>query len=152
MLAKKNAGNNKANPNCVGENVSPPLAWANLPAGTKSYALLMIDPEGRGGLGVIHWVAYGIPAVGDRLRRGRDQQAVPKVRRRQGHRGPGASTWVRARRRDRRTTIPSSLIATDLDPEGAAAGPDQDGAAATSSTVTPRARPAWSGCSRSRLS
>ncbi|MEA2887255.1 MAG: hypothetical protein QOD11_1615, partial [Bradyrhizobium sp.] len=24
-LAVKNAGNNKANPNCVGENVSPPL-------------------------------------------------------------------------------------------------------------------------------
>ena len=46
-LAVKNAGNNKANPNCVGENVSPPLAWANPPEGTKSYALLMFDPEGR---------------------------------------------------------------------------------------------------------
>ena len=62
MLAKKNAGANKANPNCVGENVSPPLAWKNAPAGTMSYALLMIDPEGRNGLGVDHWIAYGIPA------------------------------------------------------------------------------------------
>lgn len=62
MLASKNAGDNKANPNCVGENVSPPLAWSNPPAGTRSYALVMVDPEGRGGLGVIHWVAYGIPA------------------------------------------------------------------------------------------
>ena len=61
-LAKKNAGNNKANPNCVGENISPPLAWSNPPAGTKSFALIMVDPEGRGGTGVIHWVAYGIPA------------------------------------------------------------------------------------------
>ena len=61
-LAVKNAGNNKQNPNCVGENVSPPLAWSNPPAGTTSYALLMFDPEGRGGLGVSHWVAYGIPA------------------------------------------------------------------------------------------
>ena len=61
-LAVKNAGNNKTNPNCVGENVSPPLAWANPPEGTKSYALLMFDPEGRNGLGVSHWVAYGIPA------------------------------------------------------------------------------------------
>ena len=61
LLAKKNAGDNKANPNCVGENVSPPLAWANPPAGTKSFALLMFDPDGRPPGGVSHWVAYGIP-------------------------------------------------------------------------------------------
>jgi Raf kinase inhibitor-like YbhB/YbcL family protein len=61
-LAKKYAGDVKANPNCVGENVSPPLAWSHAPAGTKSYALLMIDPEGREGLGLVHWVVYGIPA------------------------------------------------------------------------------------------
>jgi Raf kinase inhibitor-like YbhB/YbcL family protein len=61
-LAIKYAGNNKQNPNCVGENVSPPLSWSNAPAGTASYALIMYDPEGRGGLGVVHWVAYGIPA------------------------------------------------------------------------------------------
>ncbi len=60
-LPLKSAGNNKANPNCVGENVSPTLNWANPPAGTKSYALLMIDPEGRPPGGVVHWVAYGIP-------------------------------------------------------------------------------------------
>jgi len=62
MLAKKNAGANKANPNCVGENVSPPLAWKNPPAGTTSYAILMLDLEGRFPLGVDHWIAYGIPA------------------------------------------------------------------------------------------
>jgi Raf kinase inhibitor-like YbhB/YbcL family protein len=61
-LALKNAGNNKANPNCLGENVSPALSWANPPAGTKSFALLMFDPEGRPPGGVSHWVAYGIPA------------------------------------------------------------------------------------------
>jgi Raf kinase inhibitor-like YbhB/YbcL family protein len=61
MLEKKNAGDNPKNPNCIGENVSPPLTFSNPPAGTKSYALVMVDPEGRGGLGVIHWVAYGIP-------------------------------------------------------------------------------------------
>ena len=64
MLPKK-ASNSKANspnPNCVGENVSPQLSWVNVPAGTKSFALLMVDPEGRGGAGVNHWVAYGIPA------------------------------------------------------------------------------------------
>jgi Raf kinase inhibitor-like YbhB/YbcL family protein len=61
MLATKNAGNAKSNPNCIGENISPPLSWSNVPAGTKSLALMMTDPEGRGGLGVVHWLAYGIP-------------------------------------------------------------------------------------------
>jgi Raf kinase inhibitor-like YbhB/YbcL family protein len=60
-LATKNAGNNKSNPNCVGENISPALSWSNPPEGTKSYALLMFDPEGRPPGGVSHWVAYGIP-------------------------------------------------------------------------------------------
>jgi Raf kinase inhibitor-like YbhB/YbcL family protein len=62
LLPKKMAGDNKANPNCVGENVSPQLSWSNPPAGTVSYAMIMTDPEGRGGLGVDHWHAYGIPA------------------------------------------------------------------------------------------
>jgi Raf kinase inhibitor-like YbhB/YbcL family protein len=62
MLEKKNAGNNPKNPNCIGENISPPLSWSNVPSGTKSFALLMVDPEGRQGLGVVHWVAYSIPA------------------------------------------------------------------------------------------
>src|SRR6202140_1746508 len=61
-LAVKNAGNNKSNPNCVGENVSPGLPWSNPPEGTKSFAILMFDPEGRPPGGVSHWVAYGIPA------------------------------------------------------------------------------------------
>src|SRR5262245_62247578 len=60
-LQTKMAGNNKQNPNCVGENVSPALSWANPPAGTESYALMMFDPEGRPPGGVSHWVAYGIP-------------------------------------------------------------------------------------------
>lgn len=62
MLQVKNAGNIKKNPNCVGDNVSPPLAWTNAPAGTKSYAITMRDLAGRNGLGVDHWVIYGIPA------------------------------------------------------------------------------------------
>src|SRR5580692_10728326 len=59
-LATKNAGNNKSNPNCVGENISPALSWSGVPEGTKSLALLMFDPEGRPPGGVSHWVAYGI--------------------------------------------------------------------------------------------
>jgi Raf kinase inhibitor-like YbhB/YbcL family protein len=59
-LQTKMAGNNKQNPNCVGENISPELSWSHLPAGTKSLALFMFDPEGRPPGGVSHWVAYGI--------------------------------------------------------------------------------------------
>src|SRR6266446_8093188 len=62
-LAVKNAGSDKQrSPNCVGENISPPLAWSNAPEGTKSFALLMFDPEGRAPAGVSHMVVYGIPA------------------------------------------------------------------------------------------
>ena len=62
-LATKNACSDKQrSPNCVGENVSPPLAWSNPPDGTKSFALIMVDPEGRAPAGVNHMVIYGIPA------------------------------------------------------------------------------------------
>jgi Raf kinase inhibitor-like YbhB/YbcL family protein len=49
---------------CGGDNVSPPLAWTNVPAGTKSFALVIFDPDGAKGSGAVHWVAYGI--AGDR--------------------------------------------------------------------------------------
>jgi Raf kinase inhibitor-like YbhB/YbcL family protein len=67
MMPKKVA-NSTANipnsPNCVGENVSPQFSWSNVPDGTKSFAMLMYDPEGRPPAGVSHWVAYGIaPSV-----------------------------------------------------------------------------------------
>jgi len=62
MMPRKVANNLSNNPNCVGQNVSPQLSWTGVPDGTKSFAILMEDPEGRGGAGVHHWVAYGIPA------------------------------------------------------------------------------------------
>ncbi len=60
QLDTRHAGKNPRNPNCVGENLSPPLAWARSPAGTRSFVILMDDQAGRVGLGVNHWVAYGI--------------------------------------------------------------------------------------------
>jgi Raf kinase inhibitor-like YbhB/YbcL family protein len=62
IMPKKVANDRAGNPNCVGENVSPQFSWTNVPAGTKSFVLLMSDPEGRAPSGVSHWVAYGIPA------------------------------------------------------------------------------------------
>jgi Raf kinase inhibitor-like YbhB/YbcL family protein len=61
-LPQQFAGNNKSNPNCVGENISPQFTISNPPDGTKSFVLLMFDPEGRPPTGVSHFVAYGIPA------------------------------------------------------------------------------------------
>ena len=61
FMPRKVANNLPNNPNCVGENISTQLSWTNVPDGTRSLVLLMEDPEGRGGAGVHHWVAYGIP-------------------------------------------------------------------------------------------
>ncbi len=47
---------------CGGGNVSLPLAWRNAPQGTKSFAVTIYDPDGAKGLGIVHWVLYGIPA------------------------------------------------------------------------------------------
>jgi Raf kinase inhibitor-like YbhB/YbcL family protein len=59
--------------NCGGKNVSPALQWRNAPAGTKSFAITMFDPDGAKGLGVVHWLLYGIPASTTALEEG----AVP---------------------------------------------------------------------------
>ena len=62
QLAVKHAcADKQRSPNCVGENVSPPLAWSGAPEGTKSFAMIMLDPEGRAPAGVIHMVIYAIP-------------------------------------------------------------------------------------------
>ena len=47
---------------CDGKQTSPPLAWADVPAGTKSLALLMEDPDAPSGT-FVHWTVYGIPAT-----------------------------------------------------------------------------------------
>jgi Raf kinase inhibitor-like YbhB/YbcL family protein len=62
MLPPKSAGNFAKNPNCTGQNVSPPLAWSNAPDKTRSFAIILDDQAGRAGLGVSHAVIYGIPA------------------------------------------------------------------------------------------
>ncbi len=45
---------------CHGENISPPLEWGNIPAGTASFAVICDDPDAPMGTWV-HWVIYNIP-------------------------------------------------------------------------------------------
>jgi Raf kinase inhibitor-like YbhB/YbcL family protein len=44
-----------------GRNVSPPLAWSNLPAATRSIALVCEDPDAGNPPPFVHWVIYNIP-------------------------------------------------------------------------------------------
>ncbi len=76
MLERRYAGKNAANPNCAGDNVSPALAWTRAPAGTRSFAILMDDQAGRAGLGVNHWLAYGMASALSALAEG-DASAAP---------------------------------------------------------------------------
>ena len=46
---------------CEGSDVSPPLQWASVPEGVKSFALVCDDPDAPMGTWV-HWVLYDIPA------------------------------------------------------------------------------------------
>lgn len=43
------------------KNLSPPLQWSEPPAGTKSFVLVMEDPDAPKGTWV-HWLLYHIPA------------------------------------------------------------------------------------------
>lgn len=48
---------------CVGENISPSLAWSDAPKGTKSFAITVYDPDAPTGSGWWHWIVYNIPAT-----------------------------------------------------------------------------------------
>jgi Raf kinase inhibitor-like YbhB/YbcL family protein len=45
-----------------GRNVSPPLAWTNIPPGAKSFALIADDPDAPSG-DWTHWVMYNMPSI-----------------------------------------------------------------------------------------
>jgi len=55
---------------CTGGNVSPALEWRNAPVGTKSFAVMMYDPDAPTGSGFWHWAVYNIPASATGLAQG----------------------------------------------------------------------------------
>jgi Raf kinase inhibitor-like YbhB/YbcL family protein len=82
-----------------GINRSPPLAWSNLPAATRSLALLVEDPDAPDPAAPMrifaHWVLYNIPPTSDNLEMAAGKDQLPpgtKVGRndfgQQGYGGP----------------------------------------------------------------
>lgn len=63
-LTSDNFQNNKSIPEkytCTGENIPPQLRWENYHKDTKSFVLIMDDPDAVGGVWN-HWIVYDIPA------------------------------------------------------------------------------------------
>ena len=50
---------------CDGEDISPPLAWSGVPAGTQTLALIVDDPDAPDPqapkMTWVHWVLYNLP-------------------------------------------------------------------------------------------
>ena len=56
---------------CEGKDISPPMAWSDLPTGTKSLALIVDDPDAPDPAAPkmtwVHWVLYNLPPTSDGL-------------------------------------------------------------------------------------
>ena len=66
-----------------GDNVSPPLKWADAPEGVNSYALVCDDPDAPTGV-FTHWVAWDIPGDAHELPEGLPPDASMRDGTRQG--------------------------------------------------------------------
>ena len=78
---------------CEGDDVSPPLAWSDAPAGTKSFALIVDDPDAPDPKAPrdawVHWVLYNLPA---------DANALPEGAHAAARRGARGHQRLEARR------------------------------------------------------
>jgi Raf kinase inhibitor-like YbhB/YbcL family protein len=66
---------------CEGADISPPLEWSGAPANTKSFALIVEDPDApdpaKPTRVVSHWVAYNIPARTTKLAENASKAGMP---------------------------------------------------------------------------
>lgn len=59
--AFKDSGSIPAKYTCDGDNISPPLKWGGAPKETKSFVLIVDDPDAPSKVWT-HWVVYNIPS------------------------------------------------------------------------------------------
>lgn len=66
---------------CEGPDVSPPLSWSGAPQGTKSFALIVDDPDAPDPkapkMTYVHWVVHNIPAGTMSLPEGATRDGLP---------------------------------------------------------------------------
>jgi len=58
---------------CDGADTSPQLVWANAPAGTRSFAVVLTDQS----INLVHWVIYDVPAAAAGLPANVDKTYAP---------------------------------------------------------------------------
>jgi Raf kinase inhibitor-like YbhB/YbcL family protein len=78
---------------CEGKDISPPLAWSGAPSGTKSFALIVDDPDAPDPAAPkmtwVHWVLYDIPVTATDLPEAVQPAALPPGTR------EGVNDWKR---------------------------------------------------------
>jgi len=62
-----------------GEDLSPPLAWSDVPATCRELALIVDDPDAPSAEPWVHWVVYKIPAGTNSLAEGFKGAAAPNL-------------------------------------------------------------------------
>ena len=67
---------------CDGQDISPALAWTDAPQGTKSFVLIVDDPDApdpaNPRMTWVHWVLYNIPGNAGSLPEGVAEKDLPK--------------------------------------------------------------------------
>jgi Raf kinase inhibitor-like YbhB/YbcL family protein len=63
-------------PGAGGKNISVPLSWKNAPAGTKSFALSMVDPHPVA-QNWVHWLVINIPKESASMEEGASRKKMP---------------------------------------------------------------------------
>jgi len=67
---------------CEGQDVSPPLAWSGVPSNTKSFALIVDDPDApdpaKPQRVYVHWVVYNTPPTATSLPENASKKGLPK--------------------------------------------------------------------------
>src|SRR5256885_10102881 len=80
---------------CEGADISPPLSWSAAPQGTKTFALIVDDPDAPDPrapkMTWVHWVIQNIPADAESLPEGAAERGMPAGV------GQGVNDWERTR-------------------------------------------------------